>query len=218
MEPPARVEDRPAWLGKDPHAGSPESGPPVEGGTAAAAQALEPPAPVLPERPALGDPVFTARTPEPRTRAESPLIHVPEQRGADQAGVAVAAPDQTDPSELQSKRVRVVLAERKSVARPVRTVVDVQEGTGVGEFLAKNLIRTQLTIALRFAVGAMLALGLLPVVFAFMPEVGGIEVLGIRLPWLLLGFLVYPFLLGLGYWHTRLAERVEHHFADDVQG
>jgi hypothetical protein len=182
----------------------------------AAAQAAESPAPVSPDRVPLGDPVFTARTPEPRSR--TPLIHVPEQRGGDQAGVALAAPDEIDPSELQGKRVRVVLAERKSVARPVRTVVDVQEGTGVGEFLAKNLIRTQLTIALRFAVGALLTLGLLPVAFAFMPEIGLIDVLGIRLPWVLLGFLVYPFLLGLGFWHIRLAERVEHHFADDVQG
>jgi len=35
--------------------------------------------------------------------------------------------------------------------------------------------------------------------------------------WLLLGVLVYPFLLGLGWWHTRTAERVEQNFADHVQ-
>ena len=33
----------------------------------------------------------------------------------------------------------------------------------------------------------------------------------------LLGFLVYPFLLGVGWWHTRTAERVEQDFADHVQ-
>ena len=119
--------------------------------------------------------------------------------------------------DLQSRRVRVVLAERKGVARPVRTVVDIQEGTGVGELLRSNLIQSQLAVALRFAVGAGLALGLLPLLFAMFPEIGLIDVFGLRLPWLLLGFLVYPFLLGLGWWHTRTAERVEQEFADHVQ-
>jgi hypothetical protein len=113
--------------------------------------------------------------------------------------------------------VRVVLAERRGVARPVRTVVDIQEGTGVGEFLRNDLIKTQLGIALRFALGASLTLGLLPLLFAMVPEIGRIEVLGVRLPWLLLGVLVYPFLFGLGLWHSRLAERIEQSFADHVQ-
>jgi hypothetical protein len=120
-------------------------------------------------------------------------------------------------SDLHSRRVRVVLAERKGVARPVRTVVDIQEGTGVGELLRSNLIGSQLAVALRFAIGAGLALGVLPLLFAFFPEIGQIDVLGLRLPWLLLGFLVYPFLLGMGWWHTRTAERVEQEFADHVQ-
>jgi hypothetical protein len=110
-----------------------------------------------------------------------------------------------------------VLAERKRVARPVRTVVDVQEGTGVGELLRTNLIGSQLAVSLRFAVGAGLTLGLLPLLFAILPDIGRIEVIGIRLPWLLLGFLVYPFLFGLGLWHARTAERVEQNFADHVQ-
>ena len=32
-----------------------------------------------------------------------------------------------------------------------------------------------------------------------------------------LGILVYPFLLGLGWWFTRTAERVEQDFADHIQ-
>jgi hypothetical protein len=170
--------------------------------------------------PALGDPVFTARTPEPGSREREQVlpggVQVPEQRGSGylRAGPP-ARPDEQD--DLQSKRVRVVLAERKGVARPVRTVVDIQEGTGVGEFLRNDLIKTQLVIALWFAVGAGLTLGLLPLLFAMVPEIGRIEVLGVRLPWLLLGLLVYPFLFGLGLWHSRLAERVEQSFADHVQ-
>src|SRR4051812_8409075 len=96
------------------------------------------------------------------------------------------------------KRVRVVLAERKSVARPVRTVDVVRDGTGVGEVLRRGLIRSQLMVALSFAAVALLVLGVLPLAFAYLPELTRASVLGIRLPWLLLGGLVYPFLLGLG--------------------
>ncbi|NMH93987.1 hypothetical protein HF519_20885 [Pseudonocardia bannensis] len=109
-----------------------------------------------------------------------------------------------------------MLSERKGVARSVRTVVDVQELTPVGE-LRTNLIGTQLAVALRVAAVAGLTLGLLPALFALVPAIGRIEVLGLRLPWLLLGVLVYPFLLGLGWWHTRSAEKVEQNFADHVQ-
>jgi hypothetical protein len=144
-------------------------------------------------------------------------IRLPEQRGADQVrGPRFPRPDEAE-DDQESKRVRVVLAERKGVARPVRTVVDIQEGTGVGELLRTNLIGSQLAVALRFAVVAGLSLGLLPLLFAMVPEIGRIEVLGMRLPWLLLGVLVYPFLFGLGLWHTRTAERVEQNFADHVQ-
>ncbi|MGI5126673.1 hypothetical protein ACQEVB_07630 [Pseudonocardia sp. CA-107938] len=136
------------------------------------------------------------------------------------AEIAEAARVEAESAEQPEtiKRVRVVLAERKSTARPVRTVDDVREGTGVGEVLRRGLIRSQLTVALSFAATALLVLGCLPLVFAYLPEVTRITVLGIRLPWLLLGGLVYPFLLGLGWWHSRAAERVEKGFADHVQG
>jgi hypothetical protein len=171
--------------------------PPPEGADPAAAQPTTPVRPVLPSGVPTGG------------------ISVPEQRGTELRGARFSRSD--GPEDLASKRVRVVLAERKGVARPVRTVVDIQEGTGVGELLRINLIGSQLAVALRFAIGAGLTLGLLPLLFAMFPEIGRIDVLGIRLPWLLLGVLVYPFLFGLGLWHTRTAEYVEKNFADHVQ-
>jgi hypothetical protein len=126
-------------------------------------------------------------------------------------------PVEEEQPEGVPRRVRVVLSERKGVARTVRTVVDVQEGTAVGELLRTNLIGSQLAVALRYGGLALLVLGVLPVLFAFYPELGRVEVLGLRLPWLLLGVLVYPFLLALGWRHTKAAERVEQNFADHVQ-
>ncbi|GAA3250266.1 hypothetical protein GCM10017691_62070 [Pseudonocardia petroleophila] len=137
--------------------------------------------------------------------------------------VDLPAPRPADPDEtvadsgIPVRRVKVILSERRNQAHPVRTVVDIQEGGAVGELLRSNLIGSQLTVALRFALLAALTLGLLPLAFALFPEIGRTEVLGLRLPWLLLGVLVYPFLLGLGWWHTRTAERVEQNFADHVQ-
>ncbi|MDT7576221.1 MAG: hypothetical protein QOH17_2554, partial [Pseudonocardiales bacterium] len=115
------------------------------------------------------------------------------------------------------KRVRVVLAERKAAARPVRTVVDIQEDGAVGEVLRSGLIASQLRVALGFALIGGLPLFLLPAVFDLFPDLGTIAIFGLRLPWLLLGVLVYPFLFGLGWWFTHVAERVEQDFADHVQ-
>ena len=42
------------------------------------------------------------------------------------------------------------------------------------------------------------------------------RVLGVPLPWLLLGVVVYPFLVLLGWLYVRRAERNERDFADLV--
>jgi hypothetical protein len=119
--------------------------------------------------------------------------------------------------EPGSNRVRVVLSERKGVARPVRTIKEVQENTAVGDLLRRNLIRTQLSVTLRFAALTAAVLVALPVMFAALPELGRLTVLGLRVPWLLLGVLIYPFLIGVAWRYTRAADRIEQNFADHVQ-
>ncbi|MGD9991492.1 hypothetical protein [Pseudonocardia sp.] len=139
------------------------------------------------------------------------------------AADGVSAVEQTMPYpatgqiDHASGRVRVVLSERRQHQRSVRTVQDVQDLTSVGDLLRSNLINNQLGLALRVAAVAVLTLGSLPALFALFPEIGQVDILGLRLPWLLLGVLVYPFLLLLGWWHTRSAEKVEQEFADHVQ-
>jgi hypothetical protein len=125
----------------------------------------------------------------------------------------------SEPAEaiLPGKRVRVVLSSRKGQARPVRTVVDVRELTHVGEVLSSSLIRSQLGLALRIGGIALIALGALPAMFAIFPVLGRIELFGMRLPWLVLGVLAYPFLLALGWMYSRSAEKLEQVFADHIQ-
>jgi hypothetical protein len=152
------------------------------------------------------------------------LVGIPVQRASGHRNVAPrpATPRHvpvvgTAPPEPGSTRVRVVLSERKGVARPVRTIKEVQEGTAVGDLLRRDLIRSQLKVTLLFALLTVFVLGSLPAVLLLFPEVGRFHVLGLRVPWLLLGLLVYPFLVGVAWRYTRVSDRVEQNFADHVQ-
>lgn len=155
--------------------------------------------------------------------ATAPIAPAPDD-GRRESGRAPAAPAReqrpaTLPADAAARieRVRVVLAERRRTAAPVRTVDIVAEGTGVGRLLRTSLIRAQVILALGFAAGAGVCLGALPLLLWLFPALGRAQVLDVPLPWLVLGLLVYPFLLLMGWLHTRTAERVEQGFADHVQ-
>lgn len=105
-------------------------------------------------------------------------------------------------------RQRVVLAHRRG-ARMVRTRVEVQEQTQVGDALVRGLVRAQLGLALRltgFVVGVVVAILLLT---AKAPD---LTVFGMRLNWLLLAVLAYPLLYSVGRLYVRLAEQGEKDF------
>jgi hypothetical protein len=132
------------------------------------------------------------------------------------SATTVAEPKAAEPPP-SGKRERVVLSQRKGTTRPVRMVVDVQELTQVGEVLSNSLIRSQLALALRIGGIALISLGSLPAMFVIFPVLGRFELFGLRLPWLLLGVLAYPFLLVLAWMYSRSAERIEQVFADHIQ-
>jgi hypothetical protein len=111
------------------------------------------------------------------------------------------------------RRTRVVLGEaaaRRPAADPARA--DLEEQTPVGEALVKGLVRAQLALALRLSLVVAAGLGALPLLFAVAPAVGRAKLLGVNLPWLLLGLLSFPFLLGVGWAYVRWAERNEQDF------
>ncbi|MEU4419150.1 hypothetical protein AB0F81_00865 [Actinoplanes sp. NPDC024001] len=113
-----------------------------------------------------------------------------------------------------SPRTRVVLADaatRRAATDRART--DLAEQTPVGEALVKGLVRAQLALALRLALVVAAGLGTLPLLFAAAPAVGRFTVFGVHLPWLLLGLLSFPFLVGVGAAYVRWAERNEQDFA-----
>lgn len=115
--------------------------------------------------------------------------------------------------EAKLPRTRVVLGEaaaRRPPADPAKA--DLAEQTPVGEALVKGLVRAQLALALRLSLVVVAGLGALPLLFAVAPAVGKTKALGVNLPWLLLGVLSFPFLVGVGWAYVRWAERNEQDF------
>lgn len=113
------------------------------------------------------------------------------------------------------ERVRVTsprTAAGRSTRRSVASEIDAQ--TQVGEIYVRSLIRSQLRLALGVVVVLAGTLGVLPLVFDFVPWTRRVDVLGIPLPWLLLGGVVYPFLITLAWFYVRRAERNERSFHD----
>jgi hypothetical protein len=213
-------QDRPT-----PGPATPRPAPPAPDGA-------DPPAPA-PVRPAPGPP--TPAAPDPSAIDPTPVRGLPLASTFPASGVtaseAVPMPegkkpifgwspgdDDVDADGQPLERVRIVLSERRSPTRAVGTVAEIEQQTATGELLLSNLMRSQLTLALRLAAVALLVLGVLPIVFLTMPSVSeAAPVLGVGLPWLLLGVLSFPFLLVLGWLYTRHAERNELDFADDVE-
>ncbi len=108
-------------------------------------------------------------------------------------------------------RQRVVLAHRRGT-RMVRTRVELQEQTEVGDALVRGLVRAQLGLALRLGalvLGAMMTLALLDSAF---PAFSAVTVLGFRPNWLILAVLSYPAIYGVGRLYIRLAEQGERDF------
>ncbi|GAA3860791.1 hypothetical protein GCM10022243_28670 [Saccharothrix violaceirubra] len=138
----------------------------------------------------------------PPGRPDQPL---PGER---EAHLSVSAP--------KSRRRRVVLADPKGRGRVLRTIGELEEQTSVGEKLIRDLIRTQLRSAFSLGLGLLGFFALLPVVFYALPQLAEVELVGVRLPWLVLGLLPFPLCYTVGYAYRRLAETNEQDFVNSV--
>jgi len=121
--------------------------------------------------------------------------------------------------EARPGRVRVTHPRTAAATRGSRRGArrDLREQTVRGEVLMASLRRTQLRLALVVAAVGGAVLGGLPLLFAAFPAVRDARVGGLPVGWLLLGLLVFPFIVGLGWWYVRAAERQEREFVDLVE-
>lgn len=127
--------------------------------------------------------------------------------------------DEIDPS-LAARRV-AVRNPRGRATRPTapgeRALAELKEQTEVGEVLLRSLTRAQLMLAVRiFAVFGFFLLGL-PALFATHPGLADYRILGLPLPWVVLGGAVYPLLVLLGLLYIRQAERNERDFVEFIE-
>lgn len=110
-------------------------------------------------------------------------------------------------------RVRVTGPPRRRTTTASRAG-DIDAGTRLGGIYLGSLLREQLWLALRVLTVLVLTVGLLPLAFHLVPALAEVDIAGMPLGWLLLGVLVYPFLVALGWWYVRRAERNEQAFAE----
>jgi hypothetical protein len=106
-------------------------------------------------------------------------------------------------------------AVRRGPQRPPSREID--EQTHLGDVYMSSLIGSQRRLALTVCAAIGLLLGGTALVGAYSKTFFAIRLLGIPLPWLVLGLLVYPALIGLGWYTVRSAERTERAFLDLVR-
>jgi hypothetical protein len=112
------------------------------------------------------------------------------------------------------ERVRVTGPPRRHT--PAARTSEIDDETRLGGMYMGSLLREQLRLAIGILLVLALTVGSLPLVFHLWPGLGGIDLFGVPLSWWLLGVLVYPTLLGLGWAYVRRAERNERDFAELV--
>jgi len=115
-------------------------------------------------------------------------------------------------SDERPQRIRVTGPPRRQ--GPRSRTGDIDEETRLGGVYLGSLLREQLWLALRIVALLAIGVGSLPLVFHLAPGLTDVVLLGMPLPWLLLGIVVYPVLVLLGWRYVRAAERNESDFAE----
>jgi hypothetical protein len=119
------------------------------------------------------------------------------------------------PTGEPAPRVRVT-SPRTSAARTrqVSIASEIDAETSLGEVYVSSLMRSQLRLALGVVGVLALTVGALPLVFHLVPATRRLAVLGVPVPWLVLGLLAFVEILLLGWYYVRHAERNEDDFSD----
>lgn len=124
-----------------------------------------------------------------------------------------------DRHDQQARRVVVTSPRRRATRSTARPAIarDIDEQTRLGEVYIRSLMRAQLRLAGMACGVFVVVLGGLPLLFALVPQTRSVDLLGLPLPWLVLGVLVYPALFVGGWFYVRQAERNEREFARLVE-
>lgn len=94
---------------------------------------------------------------------------------------------------------------------------EIDAQSDVGAVYVRGLVRAQLRLALRTTLALVVSIGLLPVLFHVAPGLGGHQVLGMPVPWVVLAFACYPVLVVVAWRYVRAAEKAEAAFVQVVE-
>lgn len=116
------------------------------------------------------------------------------------------------------RRVRVTSPRTSAARRPIMPTGarEIDEQTRLGEIYMQSLIQSQLRLSLGVIGGAVLLLGSIPLLFWLVPPIRTWSILGLPLPWVILGVLVYPVVYVAARIYVRHAERIEAEFTEFV--
>ncbi|MDT4984394.1 MAG: hypothetical protein QOF95_1884 [Pseudonocardiales bacterium] len=117
------------------------------------------------------------------------------------------------------QRVRITHPRTEAVRRmPTRpTSHEIDEQTQVGAVYMDSLIRSQRRLAVMVCLTITAVLVGTALLGALVPRFAQLRLLGVPLPWVVLGVLVYPVLIMLAAYTVRKAERNEHAFTELVR-
>jgi Protein of unknown function, DUF485 len=113
-------------------------------------------------------------------------------------------------------RVRVTASRSDVRRRPQMVAQEIDDQTELGVVYVRSLLWSQLRLSAGILIALFVVVGCLPLAFTIAPGLMGHHALGMPLTWVLLGFVVYPVLLLLGWIYVRRAERHERSFSDLV--
>ncbi len=112
------------------------------------------------------------------------------------------------------RRVRVTSPRTAGAARgrPVPLTSQIDQRTSLGSVYLGSLLRAQLRLAAAVLGTVLVVVGSLPLLFAWLPGLSRVIVLGVPLPWVVLAFAAYPGFVLAGWIFLRRAEANEAAF------
>lgn len=119
--------------------------------------------------------------------------------------------------ESRPPRVRVTRPYRTRTPLRRTTASEIDAQTEIGLIYMRSLIRSQLRLAMLTLLALALTVGALPLVLTVFPGLTDVHVIGMPLPWVILGFAVYPWFVLLAWRYVRASERQESAFTQVVE-
>ncbi|GAA2695252.1 Protein of unknown function, DUF485 [Actinosynnema pretiosum] len=139
--------------------------------------------------------------------------------GRFRGGRALPVGREHGPAPAPAQRVVVTSPRTRAprAPRPYPASREIDEQSELGAVYMRSLIRSQRRLGFTLCAVVCGAVSALPLLFALVPGVAEQRLLGLQMPWLVLGVLVFPVLVGAGWFYVRQAERGEAEFAELVE-